>query len=48
MKQIDVELRKKCKRNAMHQNEIRKQQNYEGPVREVPCTDCKQIELMEG
>jgi len=39
MKWSDVELKRKCKRNAMHQNEIRKQQDYEGPVREVPCRE---------
>lgn len=41
MKWIDVELKTKYKRNAMRQNEIRKQQDYEGPVREVPCTENK-------
>jgi hypothetical protein len=41
MKWNGVELKRKCKKNAMHQNEIRKQQKYEGPVREVPCTESK-------
>jgi hypothetical protein len=41
VKKCDIELKRKCKRNAMHQNEIKKQKSYEGPEREVPCIENK-------